>query len=177
MNSIASRDELEPLQKIARGYAQNIDTIGYELYFGSAYDAEQKSKAQAETRTSITSAVKRRFLSETETVLRALGNSGLPSAIYHAVKTLAFLVEAEPKKVLLLISEALKAPANARYVTDSMAKKDVFELLEGYLANHRDLLVFQGPCRDAFLDILDAFAKAGHSEALSFAQRAAEELR
>jgi hypothetical protein len=100
-------------------------------------------------------------------VLRVVGAIRHPQVTQPIVETLVHLSAVEPRTVLLALAEAV--PERGRYVTDSIAAGVVVPYLTRLLAEHRDLVLGDGDGIAAFRHLLQAFAGAGHADALAMA--------
>jgi hypothetical protein len=95
---------------------------------------------------------------------------------HHLMQLLGGCVDYDPNHVLRLAARLAQGSLKGRYPFDSLAIKEVVELVEGILADHR------GELRDAasfqnLLQLLDIFASAGWPEASRLVWRLDEVYR
>jgi len=100
----------------------------------------------------------------------------LAPTAHHLMELLRGAVEYNPREVLRLAAELAVGSTKGRYPFDSLAIKEVVELVEHLLADHR------ADIRDAaslknLLQLLDTFASAGWPEALQLVWRLDEVYR
>lgn len=133
-----------------------LNGIATEIYFASgAYDFTQ-AKEGAPTRADLD-----RFYAEAGELLEALTSAAIPSATHHVLETLETLIPSDPRAVFLLIAKAVRSGQNGHYEFDSMAADLMIRVMERYLAEQRPLLQSDLDCRDALIEILNVFVRAG----------------
>jgi hypothetical protein len=108
-----------------------------------------------------------KFATQALPVLRVVGAIGHPQVTQPVVETLVHLSAVEPRTVLLALAEAV--PERGSYATDTIAAGLVMPYLARLLAEHRDLVLGDEAGIAAFRHLLQAFAGAGHAEALAMA--------
>lgn len=150
----------ESLLVSIRAAAGVLDTIGQELFFGSgAYAALQVNSGGT------TLELKKRFLKEAAGVIHLLSTIGFASVAHNLVQTLSFLADADPAQVFNLVAKVVEGGAKDGYQNDSLAVKEVVNLVERYLAQHKDIFRDNSECRQAIIDILGRFIEADWPEA------------
>jgi hypothetical protein len=100
----------------------------------------------------------------------------LAPTAHHLMELLGGSVDYDPNRVLRLAARLAQGSVKGRYPFDSLAIKEVVELVERILADHR------GEIRDAesfqnLLQLLDIFASAAWPEALRLVWRLDEVYR
>jgi hypothetical protein len=113
----------------------------------------------------LTLAEKRRFYQESNRVIDALSEIGYPVITHHLLETLETLVEVEPKEVFLKIGRVIRAGKSGGYAREQLAVSLFVNLIQGYLAEHRELFQSNDDCRKVLLEVLDIFVQEGWPEA------------
>jgi hypothetical protein len=161
-------------QERLRGLARLIDNIGSELYFASgAYDLGKR----ADPTSAPSSAVRERFYREMGQLLDELADVGLPSVTHHLLETLESFISMEPRGVFLRVARVVRGGTSAGYQYEQLAIDLLVKLVERYLAEHRALFREDPTCRQALLEILDIFVKAGWPAARQLTYRLDEVFR
>ncbi len=152
------REEAESALKL-------LDKIALEIYFGSSAH-EIKGGAPKPGHDVPLPAVQRRFLEEMEPTLQTLGTIQHPSVTHHLLETLASLVTVAPEKVFDLISNAmLSGGIQGGYHRESLGSKLFVDLIQLYLADHRDVLMANSDRRSALIECLNLFVESGWPDA------------
>jgi len=160
----AARDRLQGLYRI-------INHAGSELYFASGAYGEQ-------TKAEIDSTIhKQRFYREAAPILEVLAQVGLPGTTHHLLETLQFLIDIDPEGVFLRIEAVVRAAESWGYQYESLAVSLVVDIVERYLAEHRDIFRGSDDCRRALIRILDVFVEAGWPAARQLTYRLDEIFR
>jgi hypothetical protein len=132
------------------------DTIGSDLYHASgAADANlhpEQDRSLAE---------KRRFLSEAEPLLDELSAFGIPPLSHSLAQTLAFLVPANPARVLLLFAQVILRVADRGYSYEPSGVNLLVRVVERYLAEYREILQQDANAFQLIIQVLDHFVEAG----------------
>jgi hypothetical protein len=108
-------------------------------------------------------------------LLRELSSVQHPQVTQPVVQALIHLGNTRPAEVLQAIADAV--PETGSYVTDPLAASTVCPYLLQLLAENRDLVLGTEPGLTAFRHLLQAFAGAGHSDALSLAYTFSDSFR
>lgn len=126
----------------------------------------------------------RRYFASITPVLDALlafaeepESPGIPApTTYRIMELLAKCLPAEPPAVVRMAARAAAAAKRHNYHFDSMAVKEMVDLVETILADYRDQFSSGQPLADLML-LLDVFAEAGWPEATSLIWRLDEVFR
>lgn len=145
-------------QEIIRSLARIIDKAGWEVYFASG---AHESKQNADSADKLTSQQMMRFYHEAGKILDDLANAGFASVTYHLVETLDSFIALDPQGVFLRIGQVIRAGQQSGYQYESLAADLMVRLVERYLAEYRSLLQQDAECRQALIEILDIFVRAG----------------
>jgi hypothetical protein len=105
------------------------------------------------------------FADHALSLLRELSSVQHPQVTQPVVKALIHFGNTHPAEVLEAIANAV--PETGLYVADPLAAGTVCPYLLRVLAENRDIVLGTEPGLTAFLHLLQAFAGAGHSDALS----------
>ena len=100
----------------------------------------------------------------------------LAKTAHYFVQVLTSFISCDPKKVLHLAARVVQSSEPFGYNLDSIAVRDVVELVEIVLADHRDE-VRDGESLEDLLNLLDMFAKTGWTDALKLVWRLDEVFR
>ena len=90
-----------------------------------------------------------------------LPDDGLPSVPLHLLETLESFISMDPRGVFLRIGRVVHGGTSARYQYEQLDADLLVKLVERYLAEHRALLREDAACRQALLEMLDIFVRAG----------------
>lgn len=173
-------------QQTVKDLAQVADTIAMEIYFASgAFDdkrvlSEYKPNDQdSEKRTAAILGVrgKERFLDEADSILDDLSTLGFPHLAHHLLETLVFLVDVDPKKILLKVGQAVHSSKFGSYQYDSLGADLIVRFIERFLAEYRYVLREDENCRRVLVEILDTFVQAGWTSARRLTYRMEEIFR
>lgn len=110
----------------------------------------------------------------TSTLLICAASKAAP-VVHHVVETLVYLAQADEKRSLKALAEAVTAYSG--YAYDSLASGVVIPYLTRLIAEQRDLVLFDAEGVDAFKTLLAAFAGAGNEDALVLAFTFADVFR
>jgi hypothetical protein len=134
-----------------------IDHIGDVIYFSSgAYGHADGDDARA-----LEASARAQFYREATTVLDKLADIGLASLAHHLLETLESFISFDPAGVFLRIAHVVRAGQQGGYQYESMAADLLVRLVERYLAEYRPILREVDGCRQALLEVLDIFVRAG----------------
>jgi hypothetical protein len=161
-------------QERLRGLFRLIDDIGTEFYFASgAYDLSKGGD--------VTSApsptVRERFYREMGQFFDELADVGLPSVTHHLLETLESFISMDPRGVFLRIGRVVHGGTSALYQYEQLGADLLVKLVERYLAEHRALFREDAACRQALLEVLDIFVRAGWPSARQLTYRLDEVFR
>lgn len=98
------------------------------------------------------------------------------STAHHLVEYLHGVVRCDPVAVTHLARLAVEGGASSGYAFDSIAAREVTELVEELLSDHRELLRDGEPLADLML-LLDTFVAAGWADAQHLVFRLEEIFR
>ncbi len=145
----------------ARSVASLLEACSKEIYFASgASDAKADNKA---IRTDLPIAA--RFLKELAQALEHLAETGLPQIVHFILQTLEHLLPSNPRAAFHLVARTVVAGKKSGYQYDPLAVELVVGIATRFLAEYRALLQQDAALRDALLDVLDVFVRAGWQEA------------
>jgi len=164
-------DDLET----AKSLQQLIDSIGSEIYFASG--AHEATKRLKEGKSKEISPRSRRFYQEAKTILDTLAEVSIPSVSHHLLETLEYFIPIDLRDVFLRIHRIIMSAQKGGYQYESLAANLIVQLIERYLAEHRELLQQDEECRAALIEILDVFVNAGWPSARKLAYRLEEIFR
>ena len=108
-------------------------------------------------------------------LLRELSSVQHPQVTQPVVQALIHFGNTRPAEVLQAIADAV--PETGPYVADPLAAGTVCPYLLQVLAENRDLVLGTEPGLTAFRHLLQAFAGAGHSDALTLAYTFSDSFR
>jgi hypothetical protein len=154
-------DQEHPYIKVARTTAQIIDSVATEVSFATGiFDEQQKDEVR------VSRAQRERLYSEAASLLDRLCDVGFAASTHRVIETHEAFLPFDPRGTFLRMARTVKAGQAGGYHSDSLAATLVVRLVERYLAEHRTLLQQDDECRQALIDILDIFVRAGWPEAL-----------
>lgn len=143
-----------------RGQRQTLyrlaNTLGSDLYHASgAADANLHREPERPL------AEKRRFLAEAVPLLDQLSTFGIPSLGHSLAQMLAYLVPANPARVLPLFSQVVLRVAERGYSYEPSAVDLLVRVVERYLAEYREVLQQDVHALRLTIAMLDSFVDAG----------------
>lgn len=97
-------------------------------------------------------------------MLRRLAALPLVPVAHHVIQTLDVYRDEEPDFVFGLIAQCIRSVDAAGYADDQIVATTVVAIVNAYLADHPEVFASADRQRD-LLDILDAFVRAGWTEA------------
>jgi hypothetical protein len=166
-----SREELT--QEVI-GQAEAARRVGHELgirlYFASGAFDEKMGRTHPH-RGKLTLAMKARFLREAAPLLKLLTELGYPDAVHNALETLVAYVAIDPQVAFLAAAQAVRNGQAGGYQFEDLAVNLVVGLVRRYIADYASLFREDPQCRDALMDILNIFVKAGWAEAIELTGR------
>jgi signal recognition particle GTPase len=159
------------VQDRIRSLLKLLDSIAMEIYFTSGvHDFKSNSVMMPLEK-------KQEFLHETESAIDELTQISLPHATQVLVEMLDYLAEVDPRGVFLKILKMIRASESYGYQYEGMAVELVVKVVERYLADYRAYLRESPECREALIDVLDVFVRAGWPQAISLSYRLNEIYR
>ncbi len=154
-------DREDPQIKAARTTAHVIDGVASEVYFATGIFDEQQNRGSA-----ISVGQRERLYFESAGLLDRLCDVAFASSTHHVIETHGAFIPLDPRGTFLRIARTVKAGQVGGYQSDSLGAGLVVKLVERYLAEHRTLLQQDDECRQALIDVLGIFVRAGWPEAL-----------
>lgn len=97
--------------------------------------------------------------------------------IHYLIEALQSLVTSAPGPVLLRIAKAVGSGTAGAYQLESLGLDAKVTFLRRYLADYRRLLQEERGCREAIVEILDVFVRAGWPAAMELTFRLEEVFR
>lgn len=145
--------------KIQNVLLRCMDNISRQIFFASGAYENKKEVGLV-----IDSDSKRQFLNDAEETVRLLIRYPLPSLIHHLVEMLEFLIEGDPRRVLLLLGEIIEESRKGLYQYEAMGADLIVSVIKRYLAEYRYIL--RDPdCEKILICILDIFVEGGWAQA------------
>jgi hypothetical protein len=179
LHGLDQSEVAEKERKTAETLYRIVDHVAVRLYFAFDFDGAGRGRGEIVP----TDDQRHAFLTKLMPLLDAMvdfannehGWLMAPTA-HHLMQLLGGSVDYDPNGVLRLAARLAQGSLKGKYPFDSLAIKEVVELVERILADHR------GEIRDAasfqnLLQLLDIFASAGWPEALRLVWRLDEVYR
>lgn len=142
-----------------------VDEVVTRLYFNSGVYERSDRPAPAQRDVCAFFDLTRDLLGVVAEQVGGEYGTGLPaSTAHHFVELLRGVVRCDPVAVTHLARQVVAAAAGAGYAFDSLASREVTELVEELLADHREVLR-DGQPLDDLMFLLDTFVAAGWPEA------------
>ncbi len=141
-----------PTEQLMRVYVRTLDAIGRNIYFASGANDDDESPGKQ---------VLRRFYTESGPVIDELADVGLPSLTHNLLQVLETLVFADPRGVFLRIARVVRGGEKGGYQYDPMAEEVLVRIVDGYLADHRELFQVDEEAQQHLIEVLDTFVHAG----------------
>lgn len=132
------------------------DAIGSDLYHASG-----AANATLHPEQNRSLAEKHRFLSEAESLIDELSAFGIPPLGHSLAQTLAFLIPANPARVLPLFAQVILQVAERGYNYEPSGVKLLVRVVERYLAEFREVLQKDTTAFQLLIQVLDSFVEAG----------------
>jgi len=155
-----------------RSVLKLVDSAANELYFASGvFGHKQASEPQVPT------ALQKRFYEELADTIDRLSKIGYPSTVHHLIEMLAQFLSFDPRRVFLQIAALVESGKRWNYQYESMAAKQITQVVERYIAEYRFLLQEDAECRIALREVLDSFVEAGWPSAQRLSYRLDEIFR
>ncbi len=163
--------------KRLKGLLQVAHTIALEVFFGSgAHDSEDFDKQNDGEKVKERSS-KGEFLYDSQPLLTELCSIEFVETAYDVLKTLEYLIEVDPLKILLLIEQTVTASKATNIHYESLAADLIVRIVERYLGENKHLLRADSGGQLALLNILDIFIEAGWPKATRLTYRLDEVFR
>ncbi|MCW2901485.1 MAG: hypothetical protein JWO67_3750, partial [Streptosporangiaceae bacterium] len=117
----------------------------------------------------------RAFASYALPVLDQLAAVGDPAVTHDVIRILGHLRSLQPRRIFL--SVALAVTATADYAREGEGLKEVLDIVDDYLVQHRSLLLDDPACMTALRRVLESFVYLGWEPAIRRAQELPELFR
>ncbi|MEU8125465.1 hypothetical protein AB0C21_42710 [Spirillospora sp. NPDC049024] len=98
-----------------------------------------------------------------------------PSVTHHIIQTLDHISIYAPERALLIAVRA--ARGDVHYSREPLGLSAVLQLIQRYLADHRELIVGSPKCMTAVRTLLETFVRQGWDDAIQFAERLEDMFR
>lgn len=158
-----------------RSLFQLGDSIAQQLLFASGAFDEHQPDSKGERLLDF--AQKHRFLNECGPLIDELAELSLPHVAHQLIETLESLVEVDPVSVFLKLAAVIRAAERGGYQYESLAVDRIVRLVERYLAEYRGVFQESPEARNALVEVLDVFVKAGWTPAVRLTYRLDDVLR
>jgi hypothetical protein len=165
----AERCSLEGLRKVA-------NTLGIRMKFaadsvaGETPTRNNDGPLATETRSA-------RFFRECSPLLDAMIDIPFPDVIHSALETLQTFIPLAPGPVLLKVANAVRRGELGSYQSEQLGIALVVKILRLYFADHQHLLQQDRSYRDAVVNTLSTFVRAGWPEAFELTSRLEQVFR
>lgn len=116
------------------------------------------------------SAEQRRLFHEAKPMFQRLAALPIAPVSHNVIQTLALYRDEDPDFVFALIALCVRSTESSGYAYDSIASTTIVTIVNAYLADHPEVFASTDRQRD-LLNILDAFVRAGWTEARSLVFR------
>ncbi|MFF2452961.1 hypothetical protein [Isoptericola sp. NPDC058082] len=143
-----------------RGAFRGADALVHAVYFSSGAYGEGDE---------LPSRPPAGYTPEALPVLDALAELRHPAIVYYLVETAGHLASIDPKGSFQVVHKAVRP--DEPFAHDSLAADVTVSLIERYLADYRELVVSDQELLSQIRAVLNAFAKAGWSAAVSLSYR------
>jgi hypothetical protein len=148
--------------KVANSIVQNI------YYASGATNSDEPQEQQA-------TLIQKAFAEQAFPLLDGYSVVHHPSVIHHIIQTLDRISIHAPERALLVAVRA--AGGDVHYAREPLALSAVLQLIQRYLADHRELIVSSPKCMTAVRTLLETFVRQGWDEAIQFAERLEDMFR
>jgi hypothetical protein len=158
---------------------RTADHVANQVYFASgAFNERGSGRAGGDGRDHARTPEQiRRFFIEGRPLLERLCDLPFVNSAHDVLKTLEHLIPQEPAIVFTLIHRCVMAASRDAIQHEFMAAELVVELVERFLADHRDLFQRDAALRSKLMDVLDLFVEAGWPQAHHLTFRLDEAFR
>lgn len=152
-----------------------INELITRIYFAlETTDREFRSNPRTleeENRKDLYLSVRRIFIKILQTC-RNINERGfmVATGAHYFIQTLNSVLDYDPKGVLNMVANISRFSVSSGYTFDSLSIKEIIDLTEKLLADHRDILLDKGPFQD-LLSILDIYINSGWVDALQLLWR------
>ena len=162
----------EPLVERYRSILILAHDIATQLYFGSgAYDDKNRERIIQDDEELQTA---RAFLKDSHELLDALSNLGFVESAWDVLKTLEYLLPADPTSVFQLVAKQIRVSSEHGIQYESMALDLVAAIVERCIVDFRRLFREDHELQQALLDSLDSFVNAGWPRAVQLTYKLGE---
>ena len=141
-----------PTEQQMKVLAHTLDAIGWNIYFASGANDDDESPGKQ---------VLRRFYTESGKLIDELADVGLPLLTHNLLQVLESLVFADPRGVFFRVARVIRGGQKGGYQYDRMAEKVIVQIVDRYLADHRELFRDDEKARQHLIAVLDTFVHAG----------------
>ena len=149
---------------------QVLDYTAKEMYFASgAFDNRGQNRRPGQG--DLSTDKRKRFFEESAPIIDALSDLGFPSVAHNLLQTLESFIPFDPRRVFLSVGTIVRAAVDGGYQFEQMAADLVVRLVERYLAEYREMLQENPECRQALVELLDTFIRAGWHSARQLTYR------
>jgi hypothetical protein len=148
--------------KVANSVVQNI------YYASGATNSDEPQEEQA-------TLMQKAFAEHAFPLLEGYSVVHHPSVTHHIIQTLDHISIHAPERALLAAVRA--AGGDVHYAREPLALSAVLQLIQRYLADHRELIVSSPRCMTAVRTLLETFVRQGWDEAIQFAERLEDMFR
>jgi hypothetical protein len=110
-----------------------------------------------------------RLFREVLPMLEKLTTAGFSQITHHLIQMLEAFIPVDPPETFRLIAHGVRSSESYGYGVESMASDLVVRIVEGYLADHREVFAENNRLND-LMDCLDVFVRAGwpNAQAMTF---------
>jgi hypothetical protein len=179
LQALTPSEVAEKERKAAETLYRMIDHVVARLYFAFDFDGTGRGRGEIvptdEERNAFLMKVMPLLDSIVDFANKEYGWLMAPTA-HHLMQLLGGSVDYDPNRVLRLAARLAQGSLKGRYPFDSLAIKEVVELVERILADHRGE-IREPESFQSLLQLLDIFASAGWPEALRLVWRLDEVYR
>ncbi|HET7085939.1 MAG TPA: hypothetical protein VFI23_14275 [Rhizomicrobium sp.] len=148
-----------------QGMIKVLDELALRLYFAFGAGGGQSKPPLTDEQ--------KRLFGETLPILEKLTTAGFAHISHHLIQLFQTYVPVDPSTAFRLIAQTVRSSEQFGYSFESMAADLVVEIVETYLADHRDVFADSNRLND-LMDCLDIFVRAGWPKAQSLTFRLGE---
>jgi len=150
--------------------------IAKEIYFASgAFDNQQQGSSRGAHH--LTLPQKGRFYIEMQPLFDQLADLGMPAISHTLLETLESLIQFDPRGIFLSVNNTVRKARAGGYQFEQMAVELIVRIVERYLAEYRLIFQQDKDCRQALIEVLDVFVRAGWPAARRITYRLEEIFR
>ena len=148
-----------------------LDRAGSQIYFASG------ALNQSEASKQLDKEGREQLYKDSKPIIEALADVGRASLTHHLVQTLETFIPCAPHEVFLITRRILRSGEKWGYQYESLAVGTFVRLMERFLAEYRFLFQDNSDCREALVEMLDIFVRAGWPQAQRLTYRLEEIYR